>query len=76
MEWALENADGWLAEVALYRLVKDRRMPREELRQWLGDWEGNTFVVNGSEYKVVRAVKPSTGGHEVRRLVAVQGEQP
>lgn len=39
--------------------------------QWVDDWEGQTYVVNSAEYKVIVAIKPGSGNHETRRLVAV-----
>jgi len=75
MEWALENNDGWLSIRPLWSKYKERKITQAELMGWVDDWEGNTYVVNASEYQVIRAIKPNTGSQETRRLVAVENTE-
>lgn len=67
MAWALDNCEGRLSGRDLYRQFKDRHLPQAELEAWLGDWEGNEFVVKDALYRV----EASAGGVP-RRLVAVR----
>ena len=71
LEYALENENGYLAHHSLFAHYEKRGISKEELRQWLIDWEAQEFIVGSSLYRVEPAK-----GNKPRRLIAVTDNQP
>lgn len=71
MEWSLREENGRLGIQRVFASFRERGIPRDELAEWLDEWEGQEFVVNDLIYRV----EPGSGS-QPRRLIAVKPDEP
>ena len=67
MRFALDNEDGRLPLHRLFGAFRERGLSRDELAEWLEEWEGQEFFVGDLLYRV----EPNSGPTP-RRLIAVE----
>ncbi len=66
LTWALDHLDGRLTVASLFRAFRGR-ITQRQLRTWLSEWEGETFILRGRKY----IIEPGEGSRP-RRLVLVE----
>ncbi len=70
-DWALQENNGYLSQARVEQRYKGRGISQDQIRDWLKSWEGKTYVIGSSEYRV----EPGDfKAKRARRLVVIVDE--